>query len=533
MKILMEFTTLNYLMWHGMAMRLKEIYPHATFAGFIGVAPGGEYAHEFLKNQKDIKYEFLLPHWQIVRESLDGDIDWSLLREFEEGLPEKSIWRIVASDRGWGSDYLHDVIMKSTFISDNNSRENILKVLSGGIKRYSKVFKDFKPDMFLPAICQGSMSVHIFSKLCRDYGLPYIMPSFVRIHNIYGFATDVPLNFTPIDETYRRLMEGSLKVDMGPAEKLYEELMSEFEDSKNFDRHLPGIKVVRLTSWKAKAKVVFLMFKSILGTTRSWIKMSGFNRTNDVRRQTFSLKTWWSNIRFYWWFHYQKLVMLDPKLGAPLPAGQKYIYYPLHTAPEYSTNFQATMWMDQLANIEFLAKSIPHDWIVYVKEHPATLLARVRPLDFFQRIQRLPNVRLAPLDANTHHIISNAQMVAVVTGTSGWEAIQRGVPVLTFTTNNFDCLGLSRVCSEPEKIAFAIREELARHKTITAEERKKRLTCYLAAVLERGFKITYPALFSYDDVGKLEEYYTCGRELTEALMKHLEYLQENKEYALR
>ena len=33
MNILLEFTTLNYRIWHSMAVRLKEFYPQARFAG--------------------------------------------------------------------------------------------------------------------------------------------------------------------------------------------------------------------------------------------------------------------------------------------------------------------------------------------------------------------------------------------------------------------------------------------------------------------------------------------------------------------
>ena len=76
--------------------------------------------------------------------------------------------------------------------------------------------------------------------------------------------------------------------------------------------------------------------------------------------------------------------------------------------------------MDKNHLIETLAKSIPHDWVVYVKEHPGVLTDRIRPMNFYKQIEKLPNVFLSPLYTPSHEIISNAEMVAVISGTSCW-----------------------------------------------------------------------------------------------------------------
>jgi hypothetical protein len=532
MNILMELTTSNHRIWHSMAKRLKEIYPDAKFGGIVGVSAGCEYTIEFLRNQKDIHYEFLYLHSEIVKEAFNGEIDWNVLKKFEQNLPGKSLWRLVAADRGWGSSYLHGVIINESFSTVNNSRENILKVFSGCIKKYRSIFNDFKVDLFLPAICMGSIPVFIFEELCKERGLPYIVPSFIRINNLFAFASDVQLNYAHIDEMYRQSISGRRPLDLTKAQKLYQELMSELENSKNFDRFLPGIRNEKLTTLRQKLKIVLAMGRSVLGAIKLWIKRRDFNKSDDIRRQPYKLSILWSNITKNIRFHYQRFVLLDPNFGEILPPEQKYIYYPLHTSPEYSTNFQATMWMNQLANIELLSKSIPSDWVVYVKEHPATLPGRVRPLQFLKDIVRYPNVRMAPLDLDTHHIISNAQMVAVVTGTSAWEAIQRGTPVITFARNYFDVLELSRVCSNPERLSNDIQEELVRSRAIPLEERKKRLTHYLAAILEQAFEVTYPAQFSYEQ-GTIEQFEVCGAETADALKKHLDFLALHKEEAVR
>lgn len=528
MNILLEFTTLNYRIWHSMAIRLKEFYPQARFAGVVGISPEGRHAYDFLREQEDIRYEFLHLRHKFTEDSLREEIDWDVIKAFEESLPGKSVWKIVAADRFWGSEYLHGVVVNRSYIDEINNRENILRMLSGTIKRCKAMFSEFEVDLFLPAICMGSVTVFIYEQLCNDRGIPYVVPTFTRINNVFTFASDVLLNYPHIDDTYLKLMKGELSLDLSRAEKFYDQLMNELEDSKNFDRHLPGIKVIYLTGFGARVKIWWNMFLSILGRIRAWFNQRSFNKSNDIRRQPYKLAVFLDNIRNKIQFYRQKFVLLDPGFGEILLEDQKYIYYPLHTSPEYSTNIQGTMWMDQLYNIEVLSKSVPSDWIVYVKEHPATLPARTRPKDFFKEIMRYPNVRMAPVGLNSHRLVSRAEMVAVLTGTTGWEAVLRGVPVLTFTKNNYDVLGLSMICNNVEQLSIDIHDEIERLREIKPEERKKKLIYYLAAMLEHSFEISYPDQFYYEN-GPVENCVIIGRETADALKKHLDYLRFGKE----
>jgi capsule polysaccharide export protein KpsC/LpsZ len=188
------------------------------------------------------------------------------------------------------------------------------------------------------------------------------------------------------------------------------------------------------------------------------------------------------------------------------------------------------MWLDQCHLVELLAKSIPFDWKVLVKEHPGTLVARVRPLSFYRRLKKIPNVCIASIDADMHQLISNAEMVAVITGTAGWEAILRGKPVITFTDNMWDVLSLSRKCTNIEALSRDIYDEICRIKQISHAERKRRIVYLLASMLQHSFNVSFPNQFVYTEAGTDEEYKVVGIETANALKKHIEYLQEEKGY---
>ncbi|MFH1845952.1 MAG: hypothetical protein ABH869_00105 [Candidatus Omnitrophota bacterium] len=524
MRVLMEFATSNYRTWNSFAKEINKIYPGSKFAGIVGLAPGTEYILDFLNGQEDIKYEFLSSQHAITREAMLGNIDYDELKEFESNLPAKSLWRMISTDRAWGNAFIHGAIPRQSFASQKSSRENILKIASGTIKRYRSLFDRFQPDIFIPAIAMQSMSVMIFEQICKEKGIPYIVPDSVRVKNYFAYADNVQLRFPHIEERYGQLYEGDFNVDMVKARELYDDLTGELADPNYFDRKNPWFNIAKIDTPMRKVKFLITMLRSLGYAFLSWVKNSFFDRANDIGGQPASFSALRSNLSYAFYRHYQKVLMLKSEFRDKLPKGQKYIYYPLHVNPEYSTQVIAPMWLDQLYVIELLAKSIPSDWIVYVKEHPTTLYYRARPVSFYSRIKRYPNVRMAPIDANTHELIANSEMVAAITGTSGWEAILRSKPLITFADCLWSVMGLSRKCTDVETLSNAIHDEMIRVNKISDEERKKRIICYLTAILEHSFEITYPVPFC-SNKGTVEQYEFGGKEAAYGLKKYMEYLK--------
>jgi hypothetical protein len=111
-------------------------------------------------------------------------------------------------------------------------------------------------------------------------------------------------------------------------------------------------------------------------------------------------------------------------------AGERYVIYPIHFQPEASTLVQGPMYLDQVALIEDIAKSLPVGVRLYVKEHLSN--RGRRPLEFYNAIRSIPAVRLLGPDVDTWELIRNAAAIAVITGTMGWEGLLFGKPVITF-----------------------------------------------------------------------------------------------------
>jgi hypothetical protein len=110
--------------------------------------------------------------------------------------------------------------------------------------------------------------------------------------------------------------------------------------------------------------------------------------------------------------------------------GEKYVLYPIHFQPEASTLVQAPLYVDQVALLRDMAASLPIDHRLYVKEHVSN--RGRRPLDFYNQIRAIPSVRLLGPDEDTWALIRGASVIAVITGTVGWEGVLFDKPVVTF-----------------------------------------------------------------------------------------------------
>lgn len=114
-----------------------------------------------------------------------------------------------------------------------------------------------------------------------------------------------------------------------------------------------------------------------------------------------------------------------------------YIYVALQYQPEKSSSPDAGVYVNQFLIVDLLSKSVPDGWYIYVKESrmqnsSLTHGERGRTLSFYEDLISIPNVRLVHNSTSPWDLIDNAKASATACGTTGWETIVRGKPVLLF-----------------------------------------------------------------------------------------------------
>jgi hypothetical protein len=110
---------------------------------------------------------------------------------------------------------------------------------------------------------------------------------------------------------------------------------------------------------------------------------------------------------------------------------RKFVYFPLQMQPELTTTSLGGEYADQLLAIERLSALLPEDWYIYTKENPKQTEV-MRGNLFFDRLKRVRNLQVAPIDMSTYQLLRKCQFVANVTGTVCWEALTGGKKALVF-----------------------------------------------------------------------------------------------------
>lgn len=135
---------------------------------------------------------------------------------------------------------------------------------------------------------------------------------------------------------------------------------------------------------------------------------------------------------------YEVLRKYCESLMEDIVEGEKFVLFSLHFQPERSTCPLGGVYADQLQAIEVLQKSVSKNLKIYVKEHPRQILnprpnaIHVRSKDFYNRILSFDNVRLIDYRIDNAVLIEKAEFVSTISGSTGWEALLKSKPCITF-----------------------------------------------------------------------------------------------------
>ena len=208
------------------------------------------------------------------------------------------------------------------------------------------------------------------------------------------------------------------------------------------------------TSWQTKGPrgrirsvhILNLMLHLVLKSPSALLDIKFILKTISRMKGALALLPEWRDPfdKFFNHDYLDYLEYLAKYEGKVVPFDTPYVYVPLHLQPEMTTSSLGGVYRDQLLVIEHLHQKLPRGWKIFVKENPKQGPFARGPM-FFHRLNRLDNVIMVPADTDTKKLTRNSKFVATVTGTAAFEAIQMGVPAVTFGNAWFNSLpGITR-----------------------------------------------------------------------------------------
>lgn len=159
---------------------------------------------------------------------------------------------------------------------------------------------------------------------------------------------------------------------------------------------------------------------------------------------------------------------------------EKFIYFPLHYHIESRLTLRDPHCWRQEFIVEYVARSIPQGYKLYVKPHPEW------PLDFpyegLKLISEISNVKLINPFYNSINLIKKSNAVVVINSTAGLEAIIYKKPVITFGTEYYNESNLTYKVDNLRKLPEIINNALKNRLN------SKDLICFVDAFLKANRK---------------------------------------------
>jgi len=184
---------------------------------------------------------------------------------------------------------------------------------------------------------------------------------------------------------------------------------------------------------------IFMKKASLTGFAKQTVKDLGRVIYSRLRRPSVPLRSATAWPRFKYNFAVtskaRKLRNNGPFCEPDGLPDNSFAYFPLHFEPEASTTVVTPMHTNQVAIVESLAKSIPLNMDLVVKEH-VTMLG-LRPNRFYEQLNRIPGVILVSPFEDSISLIKRASLICVITGTAAWEALLLRRPVLIIGGSHF------------------------------------------------------------------------------------------------
>ena len=131
---------------------------------------------------------------------------------------------------------------------------------------------------------------------------------------------------------------------------------------------------------------------------------------------------------------------IDKTLKKIIPITHPFVYFPLHIEIERATLITAPFFTNQIEVIKTISKSLPINFKLYVKEHPAQVTRDWRSISNYKELMKIPNVEILHPDVSNKSIYEKCSLVITIAGSSGFEASFYGKPTITFSSLNYSIL---------------------------------------------------------------------------------------------
>lgn len=384
----------------------------------------------FLNNHPEFKSESasVFTEWNIIKEAQQlNKPDMELLNYWENEIGDPTLWNAVISDRRL------DYPISAQFIQNYRpayNHEFILKLVQVALLRIDEHFDAVAPDAIL-GLNAVTLYDYIYYLIAKSRGIPYLQLKLTRVSNYVSFFSN-PLGISPhIEDRYSAYMKNpeDLKENHTLFQKSLDFINGTRSGSLSYEGAISKKKQNIGERKRSNIGAMSIVKKNIAERLSQLI----FPQDRDPHYPTPLQSFWYSRgvkpfRRVVINKIYKNVFANDWR---ELSIKYSYALYPLNTEPEVALLVYGRTYRNQIETVRNVASSLPLGWKLFVKEHPNA--KGYRSKGFYEKLNAIPNVVLIGSEVSTEVLIRNAELVFVVFGTIGLEAILKKKPVISLS----------------------------------------------------------------------------------------------------
>lgn len=288
---------------------------------------------------------------------------------------------------------------------------------------WKEIFSIHKVDLMYHEICSQFM-VHIAALLCKNQGGVYrdlIQCSYDKKGYYYLNVDGENFSCPEIERRYNYLVNNPKAIDKERCQAYLQNFRKDYSVffGSEINLKMPYTKIAfqALRSWAVK-RVKKNQYDRIKNNISYWL----------LQQNSSAAKL--HNIRDY----KRRNVVFENRI----PEGETYYYYSFHLEPEATVLYLGEgIYENQVKLIQNIAASLPAGSYLYVKDHPHEYA--YRDACDYERLMRIPNVRLINQSIPGKKMIANSKGVFSINGTACFEALLLGKQVFCMSASYYSC----------------------------------------------------------------------------------------------
>ncbi|WP_421782410.1 hypothetical protein [Kiloniella litopenaei] len=317
---------------------------------------------------------------------------------------------IVRSDRHLGKSFVTGAEYMRSHYGISTDYDQSIDIAERLITELSAKVDEHKPIALISII--GNIVSTAAIDVCKASNIPLMAPVLSRAGNALCWAKDKAYTPYDLEESYNQ-RHGAQDIVSGNSAEA--PAVSELERNDRVKKALANAQ--RNASYKHVLRIWYKALRRKAGDIYHKRQYSyGNYLLSDRLKEAWLLRKAWAK------------ELSNPVVMKSLD--RPYVFFPLHVEPESSLMAESAMTDNQLTCLDWLAKTIPSNWRIIVKEHPG-FTAR-RPEGFWERVQRYPNIMKANILESGEELAKRAHVIATINSTVGFQAAVEGNPVLSF-----------------------------------------------------------------------------------------------------